>query len=109
MRRSNHVISNHQSKVYKSGGVFHDIGNYTAQFESLARRWEEERYDLLQTDSPGSQIVMMFIIIEQLKLVGKKELELVGVSSGARAAGGASDFTKSGVASGLAGAQTTET
>jgi hypothetical protein len=27
--------------------------NYAAQFESLAARWEQERFDLLQPDTPG--------------------------------------------------------
>jgi hypothetical protein len=94
-------------------GVFYDVCNYTAQFESLARRWEQECYDLLQPDSPGAQIVMMFIIVEQLKLVGKKELELVGISSGSNtvSGGGGAAFMNSGVASGSAsaGAQTMET
>jgi hypothetical protein len=61
---------------------------YAAQFESLAGRWEEERYDLLQPDSPGLHHIMMFWFVEQVKDVGKKEVELVGMSSGARSAAG---------------------
>ena len=48
---------------------------------------------------------MMFINIEQVKVVGKKEFELVGVSAGARSAAGGIDFAKGGVAP--ATAQTT--
>jgi hypothetical protein len=78
-----------------------------AQFESLVGRWEEERYDLLQPDSPGLHLVMMFLIIEQIKDVGKKEVELVGMSSGSRTAAGAVDFMKGGAAP--AAAQAAET
>jgi hypothetical protein len=88
------------SGVYLAGRV------YAAQFESLVGRWEEERYDLLQPDSPGLHVVMVFLIMEQMKDVGKKEVELVGMSSGSRSAAGAVDFMK-GVAP--AGAQTAET
>jgi hypothetical protein len=80
---------------------------YTEQFESLAGRWEEERYDLLQPDSPGLHHIMLFLITEQIKAVGKKEVELVGMSSGARSAAGGLDFAKGGVAP--ADAETAET
>ena len=80
---------------------------YAAQFESLVGRWEEERYDLLQPDSPGLHVVMLFLIVEQIKDVGKKEVELVGISSGSRSAAGGSDFMKGGVAP--AAAQAAET
>jgi hypothetical protein len=89
------------SSVYLAGRV------YAAQFESLVGRWEEERFDLLQPDSPGLHLVMMFLILEQLKDVGKKEVELVGMSSGSRSAAGAVDFVRGGVAP--AGAQAAET
>ena len=71
---------------------------YAAQFESLVARWEQERFDLMQPDSPGSNMVLMFLILEQLKDVAKKEVELVGVSSGSRAAAGSNDFVRGGVA-----------
>ena len=61
-------------------------------------RWEEERYDLLQPDKPGSHLIMLFLTIELLKDVGKKELELVGMSSGSRTAAGSLDYMKGGVA-----------
>ena len=66
-----------------------------------------ERYDQLQPDSPGQHLVMMFLLTEQLKDVGKKEVELVGMSSGSRTAAGGADFMKGGVAP--AGAQAAET
>ena len=52
-------------------------------------------------------VVMMFFLTEQLKDVSKKEMELVGMSSGSRSAAGAVDFIRGGVAP--AGAQTAET
>jgi hypothetical protein len=88
-------------------GVFFDVRVYVAQFESLAGRWEQECYDLLQPDLPGQHQVMMFILTEQLKDVGKKEVELVGMSSGSRSAAGGLDYMKGGVAP--ADAQTAET
>jgi hypothetical protein len=78
--------------------VYHDVRVYAAQFESLVGRWEQEHYDLLQPDSPGLHVVMLFLIVEQLKDVGKKEVELVGMSSGSRSAAGGIDYMKSGVA-----------
>jgi hypothetical protein len=78
--------------------VYYIMRAYVAQFESLAGRWEEERYDLLQPDSPGVHIIMLFLLTEQLKDVGKKEVELVGMSSGSRAAAGGIDFMKGEVA-----------
>ena len=50
---------------------------------------------------------MLFLIVEQLKDVGKKEVELVGMSSGSRTAAGGADYTKGGVA--FAAAQAAET
>ena len=87
--------------------LYYDVRVYAAQFESLVGRWEEERYDLLQPDSPGLHVVMLFLIVEQIKDVGKKEVELVGISSGSRAAAGGADFMKGGVAP--AAAQAAET
>ena len=87
--------------------LYYDVRVYAAQFESLVGRWEEERYDLLQPDIPGLHVVMMFLIVEQMKDVGKNEVELVGMSSGSRTAAGAVDFIRGGVAP--AGAQTAET
>jgi hypothetical protein len=87
--------------------VYYDLRVYVAQFESLAGRWEHERYDLLQPDIPGLHFVMLFLIVEQLKDVGKKEVELVGMSSGSRSSAGGLDFAKGGVAP--ADVQTAET
>ena len=95
------------SYIGTMSNVYFTMRVYAAQFESLAGRWEEERYDLLQPDSPGLHIVMMFLILEQIKDVGKNEVELVGMSSGSRTAAGGADFMKGGMAP--AAAQAAET
>jgi hypothetical protein len=87
--------------------LYFDMRVYAAQFESLTGRWEEERYDKLQPDSPGQHFAMLFLMTEQMKDVAKKEVELVGMSSGSRSAAGGIDFMKGGVAP--ADAQTVET
>jgi hypothetical protein len=69
---------------------------YTAQFESLARRWEEEHFDLLQPDSPGVHFILALLNVEQLKDVATKEVEHVGMSSGSRAAAGALNYASGG-------------
>jgi hypothetical protein len=76
--------------------VLHFLRVYVGQFESLAKRWVEERCDLLQPDLPSPHNIMQFIIVELIKDVGKKEVELVGMSSGAHAATGRLDFVYKG-------------
>jgi hypothetical protein len=61
---------------------------YAGQFESLAMRWQEERFDLLQPDTPGLHVILNFLSVEQLKDMSTKEVELVGASSGSRTAAG---------------------
>ena len=48
-----------------------------AEFESLAIRWELERFDLLQPESPGVHCVLITLSTEQMKVVASKEVELV--------------------------------
>jgi hypothetical protein len=76
--------------------LFYQLHAYVGQFESLAGRWAEERFDLLQPDLPGPHHILMFLTIEQLKDVTAKELQLVGVSSGMRVAAGGLAFMKGG-------------
>ena len=76
--------------------LYYQLPVYAGQFESLAARWEEERFDLLQPDLPGPHHILMFLTIEQLKDVTAKELQLVGVSSGMRVAAGGLAFMKGG-------------
>jgi hypothetical protein len=60
------------SYIGTTGNVFCEMRNYAAQFESLVGRWEGERCDLLQPDAPSPHYVMLFLMLEQLKDVGKK-------------------------------------
>ena len=54
----------------------------------------EERFDLLQPDTPGLHLILTFLCGEQLKDVATKEVQLVGLSSGSRAAAGALNFAQ---------------
>jgi hypothetical protein len=76
--------------------LYHQLQVYAGQFESLAARCEEERFDLLQPDTPSQHIILMFLTVELTKDVATKELQLVGASSGLRAVAGGLDYTKSG-------------
>jgi hypothetical protein len=67
--------------------VFWQLGVYAGQFESVVERWKEEQFDL----------VLGLLCLEQIKDVGTKELELLGVSSGSRTAGGGHDYIQHGV------------
>jgi hypothetical protein len=89
--------------------VFQDMRVYAAQFESLIGRWEQERYDLLQPDRPSVHYIIFFIMnIEQRKDLSKKEVELIGMSSGSRIAAGGLDYVKTRAAQ-AADAQTMDT
>ena len=65
----------------------------------MAARWSEERFDLLQPDSPGVHHILHFVTTEQVKDIAAKELELqlLGASSGTRSAA-ASNIMKSATA-----------
>ena len=76
--------------------LYFQLHVYAGQFESLLGRWSEERFDLLQPDSPGLHFILLVLSVEQLKDVATKEVELVGASSGSRAAAGGLDFAKPG-------------
>jgi hypothetical protein len=77
--------------------LYFQLHVYAGQFESLVGRWEQERFDLLQPDSPGLHTILMFLSLEQTKDVATKELQLLGVSSGSRSAAGSLAFMKGGV------------
>jgi hypothetical protein len=72
--------------------LYFQLGVYAGQFESLAARWEEERFDLLQPDWPGLHLILMFLCLEQIKDVGTREVQLLGASSGSRGVAGGYDF-----------------
>jgi hypothetical protein len=77
--------------------LYFQMGVYAGQFESLLGRWQQERFDLLQPDTPGLHFLLMYMNNEQIKNVAKKELELVGVSFGSRVVAGGLDYMKGGV------------
>jgi hypothetical protein len=77
--------------------LFYQLHVYAAPFESLAVRWGEERFDLLQPDSPGVHSILNYLGAEQIKDLSTQELQLVGASSGSRSATGSLNFMKSGV------------
>jgi hypothetical protein len=81
--------------------LLYQLQEYAGQFESLAGRWEEERLDLLQPNTPGLHVMLMFFSVEQIKDVGAKELQLLGASSGSRTTAGSLNYMKGGA--GLAG------
>ena len=79
--------------------VYWGVRVYAAQFESLAGRWEEKRYDQLQPDSPGQHLVMMFVMAEQNDDGRGQEGGRAGrhVVRGALEVAGGVDFMKGGV------------
>ena len=60
--------------------LYYQLYVYTAQFESLLARWPEERFALLQTDTPSVNFILIFLSVEQVKDAAK-EVELVEMSS----------------------------
>jgi hypothetical protein len=97
------------SLIGSLSNLYHQLQVYAGQFESLLGRWSEERFDLLQPDSPGLHLPLMFLSLEQVKDVAAKEVELVGASSGSRtAAVGGLNFMKRGLVP-AGGAQEAET
>ena len=42
-------------------------------FESLLARWPEERFDLLQPDTPSVHFILIFLSVEQVKDVAAKK------------------------------------
>jgi hypothetical protein len=47
--------------------LYQQQGVYAGHFESLAARWEEERFDLLQPDTPGLRLILLHLGGEQIK------------------------------------------
>ena len=76
----------------------YQMGVFAAQFESLAARWEGERFDLLQPDWASPRNVLLAFNTELDKAAGAKEIQLIGVSSGSRTAAGGLDFVLAGAA-----------
>ena len=60
-------------------------------------RWEHERFDLVQPDEPSVYGILVRLSNEQVKSVGTKEIELLGISSGSSVVAGSLNFVKKGV------------
>ena len=69
---------------------------YARQLESVAARWQSGDHSMLQPVAAYPFMVVSMIQIEVKKEAGRKELELLGQSSGARSAAGGTDWTQKG-------------
>jgi hypothetical protein len=80
--------------------LYTNICTYSAQFESIASRWEESDFGLLQpvVPGPGFGIVLAHSVV-QVQQAAKSEQELLFRSGAARSASGAgvAVFTSAGV------------
>jgi hypothetical protein len=74
----------------------HQACTYTRQLESVAARWQSGDHSMLQPVAAYPYFVLAMIQVEVKKEAGRKELELLGQSSGARNAAGGSDWTQKG-------------
>ena len=54
--------------------LYFQMGVYAAQFESLAARWEGERFDLLQPEWASPHIILVMLNVQLLKVVAAKEV-----------------------------------
>ena len=66
------------------------------QLESVATRWQSGDHSMLQPVAAYPFMAVGMIMVEVKKEVGRKELELLGQSSGARSAAGGSDWAQKG-------------
>jgi hypothetical protein len=69
---------------------------YVRQLESVATRWQSGDHSMLQPVVAFPFFALAMIQVEMKKEVGRKELELLGQSSGARAAAGSNDWAQKG-------------
>ena len=69
---------------------------YARQLESVAARWQSGDHSMLQPVAAYPHMAVGMIMVEVKKEAGRKELELLGQSSGARSAAGGSDWTQKG-------------
>ena len=69
---------------------------YARQLESVVARWQSGDHSMLQPVAAYPFMVVGMIILEVKKEAGRKELDLLGQSSGARVAAGGSDWAQKG-------------
>ena len=74
----------------------HQACTYARQLESVAARWQSGDHSMLQPVAAYPYFVLGMIQVEVKKEAGRKELELLGQSSGARSAAGGSDVFQRG-------------
>jgi hypothetical protein len=70
--------------------------SYARQLESVAARWQSGDHSMLQPVVAYPHMVVAMIMVELKKEAGRKELELLGQSSGARTAAGGTDWAQKG-------------
>ena len=69
---------------------------YARQLESVAARWQSGDQSMLQPVAAFPFMAVGMIMVEVKKEAGRKELELLGQSSGARSAAGGTDWAQKG-------------
>ena len=69
---------------------------YARQLESVAARWQSGDHSMLQPVAAYPYFVLAMIQVEVKKEAGRKELELLGQSSGARSVAGGNDWAQKG-------------
>ena len=69
---------------------------YARELESVAARWQSGDHSMLQPVAAYPHMVVGMIAVEVKKEAGRKELELLGQSSGARNAAGGMDWSQKG-------------
>ena len=78
------------------GAPLYQACTYTRQLESVAARWQSGDHSMLQPVVAYPCFVVGMIQVEVKKEAGRKELELLGQSSGARSAAGGMDVFQRG-------------
>ena len=72
------------------------VCTYARQLESVAARWQSGDHSMLQPAVAYPYMATAMIMLEVKKEVGRKELELLGQSSGSRNAAGGADWAQKG-------------
>ena len=72
------------------------VCTYVRQLESVAARWQSGDHSMLQPVAAYPFMAVGMILVEVLKEAGRKELELLGQSSGAHHAAGGNDVFQRG-------------
>ena len=68
--------------------------HYARQLESVVARWDASDFGVMQPVAPCPMMALAMFIIEISKVLGQKELDLLGESSGASTARGGSDWAQ---------------